>query len=386
MHTYSIPEATELTRWLHQAGQFSEAEQNYRQILAAAPQHYELYNDLGAVLVDQGRISEALECFDQCLAAFPEYVEAHVNRAINRLLTGDYERGLPEYEWRFRFPHFPPRRFGQPVWDGSPLAGKTILLHAEQGLGDTLASLRFVRRVVESGGRVIVECQRPLKELITQSCDQPLVVAKGEPLPGFDVHAPLMTLPGILGVTPATVSANVPYLQADEELVSHWRARLNDVAGRRIGIAWQGNPEHPLDRRRSTPLASFAPLAGIDGVTLVSLQKGPGTEQLASAGFPVTQLDAFDEERGAFVDTAAIMRTLDLVITTDTAIAHLAGALGVPVWVTLSKVPDWRWMLDRDDSPWYPSARLFRQHAAGEWHIAFQQVAAQLHSEQRTKA
>jgi hypothetical protein len=276
-----------------------------------------------------------------------------------------------------RTPQFP-----TPPWDGSPLDGRTILVHAEQGLGDTMQFLRYVPLVRRRGGRVILVCQPPLMRLLSRVPGIERLVAWGEPLPEYDVQVPLMSLPGLFGTTLETVPAEVPYLDAEPALVEAWRHRLGSYAGFQVGIVWQGNPRFRFDRLRSIPLAQFAPLARVPGVHLLSLQKGPGRDQLAAlpGSFPVTDLGhQLDETTGAFLDTAAVMKNLDLVITSDTVAAHLAGALGVPVWVALHDVPDWRWLLDREDSPWYPTMRLFRQTRPGQWEEVFERIAAALH-------
>ena len=229
----------------------------------------------------------------------------------------------------------------------------------------------------EQGAQVIVECQKELAGLLASCPGIDRLVAQGSPVPAFDVQAPLASLPGILHTSLATIPANVPYLFADPGRIERWQHRLSGISGFKIGIAWQGNPAHPLDWVRSFPLACFEPLAEIPGVCLISLQKGSGSDQLAAEAdrFAVTNLGPDLDESGAFVDTAAVMKNLDLVITSDTAIAHLAGALGVPVWVALRLVPDWRWLFDRQDSPWYPTMRLFRQTVRGNWPPVFESMA-----------
>jgi hypothetical protein len=295
---------------------------------------------------------------------------------------GHFEQGWPSYEWRWKCKEFgsmPPLR--APLWDGSPLDGRTILIHAEQGLGDTLQFIRYVPLVQQRGGRVIMMCQPPLMRLLAHCPGIERLIPHGETPPEIDLHVPLLSLPKLLGTTVESVPADGPYLDADSDLVEIWRHRLAAYPGFKIGIAWQGNPKFRLDRIRSIPLAQFAPLADVPGVHLLSLQKGAGGEQLAAPErrFPVTDLGCqLDETTGAFMDTAAVMKNLDLVITSDTSIAHLAGALGVPVWVALNDVPDWRWLLNRDDSPWYPPMRLFRQRRTGHWEDVFDRIAEAL--------
>jgi hypothetical protein len=278
------------------------------------------------------------------------------------------------------------------LWDGADLGGRTILLHAEQGLGDTIQFMRYVPLVKERNAHVIVECPQSLVPLLTgfPGCDR--LVANGTALPTFDVHSPLLSLPRILHTVLETIPAAIPYLSGVRCPVSGVRRWAGFDTGHRtpdtgltVGIAWQGAPGFRNDRQRSIPLKQFAPLARVEGVRLVSLQKGPGTEQLsdnrqlATDNFHVAVLGEYiDETAGAFMETAAVMCRLDLVITSDTSIAHLAGALGVAVWVALPFVPDWRWLLDRPDSPWYPTMRLFRQKRYGDWPGVFENMAQEL--------
>jgi hypothetical protein len=251
-------------------------------------------------------------------------------------------------------------------------------LYAEQGLGDTLQFVRYARLLKEQGAAVVVECQKALLPLLARCPGIDRLAALGGPQPAHDVCAPLMSLPYHLGTRLGTIPADVPYLMADPALIESWRCALAVRPGFKIGIAWQGNPQYTGDKERSISLTEFAPLAAIPGVQLVSLQKGAGSEQLRAAAALCSVIDLgsrLDEEAGAFMDTAAVMKNLDLVVTADTVISHLAGALGVPVWVALPKVPDWRWLLEREDSPWYPSTRLFRQDRAGDWKSVFARIA-----------
>ena len=353
---------------------FEEALAAFETALRHRPQDPETHNALGAALQARGRVADALQCFERVLELDPQHVWGHFNRGQIWLLQGDYPRGWPEYEWRWRRPEAKPRPFTQPEWDGSPRPEQTILLHAEQGLGDTLQFCRYAAAVKQRLGRVILECQPPLVKLLASCPGIDQFVPKGNLLPEFHVHAPLMSLPRILGTMPAAV----PYLFADAELVEQWRRRLAEFGGLKIGINWQGNPGYNRDRQRSLPLAAFAPLAKVPGVTLFSLQKGPGQDQQRSAAVPVVDLGEIDEAAGAFMDSAAIMKNLDLVITSDTAIPHLAGALGVPAWLAVPFTPDWRWLLHGDDSPWYPTLRLFRQAKPGDWEDVFARMARQL--------
>jgi tetratricopeptide (TPR) repeat protein len=359
---------------LHECGQTDEAVVCFQRAVKCDPNRTDGHENLGAALLAEGHIEDALGCFEQALGIDPAYVDARFNRGLARLLSGDWERGWADYESRRQLGRINVRDFPQPTWDGSPLNGRSILLHAEQGLGDTLQFVRYVslvrQQASQPGGRVLLLAPRPLLSLLKMTDGFDCIASDVDSLPPFDVHAPLMSLPGILHTTLDSVPAAVPYLAANTELITVWRERLPSVRRFRVGINWQGDPNNPLDRARSISLMQFAPLADVAGVSLISLQKGTGAEQLAETAsqFDVVHLgDDVDETVGAFMDTAAIMQSLDLVITSDTSIAHLAGGLGVPVWVALAFVPEWRWLLQRDDSPWYPTMRLFRQPQPNDW-------------------
>lgn len=360
-------------------GALDEAVKVLRRGVELRPDMAEAHASLGAALSARGELDEALAEFDRALALNPDYVEPRWNQALLWLLRGDFARGWPAYEVRWKCKHRPPLpAVPQAHWDGTPLEGRTILLHAEQGLGDTLQFIRYAPLVGARGGRVVVQCQAPLVRLLSRCRGIDQLVGRGEPLPDFDVHAPLLSLPRLLGTTSETIPADVPYLHADPELVADWRQALAPVRGFRVGIAWQGSVRNAWDRHRSVGLADFEPLARIDSVHLISLQKGPGSEQVRDLGgrFPVVSLsEQIDSTAGAFMDTAAIIRNLDLVISVDTSVAHLAGGLGAPAWIALPYTPDWRWQLGRDDSPWYPSVRLFRQSAPGDWDAVFTRMA-----------
>jgi len=295
------------------------------------------------------------------------------------LSLGDFETGWKEYEWRWKLSGNAMPPFTQPLWDGSSLAGRTIFLHAEQGLGDTLQFVRYATLLKRSGARVILRCPKSLFSLLKDFNGADVVIDRGTPA-RFDVHAPLMSLPGICRTRLDNIPAEVPYLSADAALVATWRRELSHIDGFRVGIAWQGTPSNDKDKPRSTSLSRFAPLALIPGVRLINLQKGLGSEQIAAERARISLVDFGErlDAQAAFIDTAALMMNLDLVITVDTAIAHLAGALGVPVWIPLSFSPDWRWMQVRRDSPWYPAARLFRQPAMGDYETVFAEMAAAL--------
>jgi tetratricopeptide (TPR) repeat protein len=366
---------------LREQGRLVEAVASYRQALRLRPTSAEALNNLGGALCALAQLPEALTCFDEALRLRPEYAEAHTQRAMLRLLTGDFAEGWPEYEWRWRCQGTVRPPFTRPRWDGSDVAGKTVLLWAEQGLGDTLQFVRYAARVKARGATVLLECPAALHPLLTHCPGIDRLLTADADRPAFDVHAPLMSLPGIFGTMLAEVPAPVPYLSADPRLVAHWRQDLQALGGLRVGVCWQGNPGHARDRQRSFPLSGLEPLARLPGVRLVSLQRGPGVEQVAAlrGRLEVTELGAgLDQAAGPFMDTAAVMTNLDLVISCDTAGAHLAGALGVPVWLALAHAADWRWLVDREDSPWYPTMCLFRQPVPGDWAAVFERMAAAL--------
>jgi len=379
---------------LAKQGRRQEAQAAYREALRLCPDHLDAQNNLGNLHKEMGEFPQALACYEKALRCAPEHPGTRFNRALALLVQGDFDRGLPEYEWRWRTDEFPPCAFRQPRWDGSTLtppiqppanaskeAGRTILLHAEQGLGDTIQFIRYAPLVRQRVGRVIVQCQAPLVRLLSTVRGIDKVVGRGSPLTGFDLQAPLASLPGLFHTTPATIPAAVPYVHAETQLADCWRRHLATMPGVKVGIAWQGSPTFRDDRLRSIPLAKFEPLTKVAGVQLINLQKGPGTEQLrcVAGRFPVVDFgDRMDEAHGAFMDTAAIMKSLDLVITSDSAVAHLAGALAVPVWVALPLAPDWRWLLHRTDSPWYPTMRLFRQRQLGDWDEVFRRIVEEL--------
>jgi len=366
---------------LYRLGRMKEALSSFQHALRFNPSFPDAHTNLGGVLLAQGKPEEALACFQQALWHRPDFAEAHRARAYVWLQAGDFERGWPEYEWRCRCPGFamPPLTCPRPAWDGSPLEGRTILLRAEQGLGDTLQFIRYVPLVAQRGGRVIVEAHARLVPLLRTCSGVDQVIAREEDPPPFDVHALLLSLPGLLGTTLAAVPADVPYLAVDPALVARWRQELDVVPGFKVGIVWQGNPMLQLDRLRSVPLTAFAPLAGVEGVNLVSLQVGPGCEQVAALGgrFPVADLASGFDPAG-IGDAAAVVQNLDLVITVDTSVAHLAGALSVPVWLALPFAADWRWLVGREDSPWYPTMRLFRQARPGAWGEVFERLAREM--------
>ena len=352
-------------------------------MLALRPDHAEAYYNRGIALQSMLRLPEALESYRRAVALRPDYALAHWNESLCRLLMGDFEGGWREYEWRREVREFAPQYhdFPRPLWLGEQeVAGRTILLHAEQGFGDTLQFCRYASLLAARGARVILEVQPPLKSLLTRLSGPAMVLAQGEPLPEFDLHCPLMSLPLACGTTLDTVPAAERYLTADPERVAACSARLGNTARPRVGLVWSGNPAHGNDYARSIALVDL--LGSLDGagVTFVSLQKDVRSHDRATLAARADILHCGEELRD-FDDTAAWIEAMDLVISVDTSVAHLAGALGKPVWVLLPYAPDWRWLLEREDSPWYPTARLFRQPRSGDWDGVLLAVACALTQE-----
>jgi len=367
---------------LHRLGRQEEAMALCRRVLEARPDHADTHVNLGASLFDTGRLDEAEGHFRRALVAKPDHGDAHWNIALLNLQRGDFETGWAQYEWRWKAQQMPPpRQLAEPLWQGDALAGRTLLLHAEQGFGDTIQFSRYVDMLGQYGGRILLEVPRVLCRLMAGLAGRPEILARGDDLPSFDCHVPLMSLPHIIGTRLDTVPAAIPYLAAEPDRIAAWRRKLGDDPAMRIGISWQGNPANLTDRGRSMPLLNYRPLAALAGVRLVSLQHTYGIDQLAElpANMTVQEFSAnLDIGEHAFLDIAALMMSLDLVITTDTAVAHLAGALGRPVWVLLKCHSDWRWLLDRTDCPWYPTARLYRQPEPGDWQSVIEQVTTDL--------
>jgi tetratricopeptide (TPR) repeat protein len=393
-------------------GKLDEATKSLRRALKLKPDYADAHNNLGNALAAQGRLDEAIVSYLRVLELEPDHADAHFNQSLALLKRGDFAAGWQQYEWRWMTGQLVERKFTQPLWDGQELEGRTVLLHAEQGFGDTFQFVRYAEIVKKQDpdATVVLECQRPLERLLARCKGVDRIVAQGDDLPPFEVHAPLLSLPGIFKTRVETIPANVPYLFANEELVRKWGERLGDVvgdagkstadqrfgpgekstAGRRpaprdgdqvwsrlVGVNWQGRAGQGEFKRRDIPLEHFVALGEIPGVRLISLQKGADQRDFAKTGI-VALGDDWDTAAGPFMDTAAIMKNLDLVITSDTSVPHLAGALGVPVWVALPFVPDWRWLLDRSDSPWHPTMRLFRQKRAGDWSEVFEELARAL--------
>jgi Flp pilus assembly protein TadD len=360
---------------------WNEAGAAFRAALAADPHAARPHCNLGVIALGMGQFSEARSHFTRSLTLDPELVQSHYNLGMLLVAHGEFDEGWRHYAWYSRCGAVAGRTFDQPVWDGSPLAGRTILVHGDHGLGDTIHFIRYLGEIRRRGaGHVLLDPQPRLRPLLAGSGFGEYLTPE-KSLPPFDVHITLLGLPGALAIDKLPLGEGVPYLRARDELVEQWRAPVARIEGFRVGIAWHGSRKLAGPDWRSIPLAAFKPLADVPGVRLVSLQQGDSRPETVASAEQLRVVDlgaGVDSESGAFMDTAAIIRHLDLVITCDTALAHVAGALGAPVWVALPAAPDWRWLLNRADSPWYPSMRLFRQDTLDDWSAPFARMAAEL--------
>jgi tetratricopeptide (TPR) repeat protein len=367
---------------LHELRRFDEALASYDRALAIRPDYAEALFNRGVTLYQLKQLDEALVCYDLALAVNPDYVDGHFNKALLHLLKGDYDAGWREYEWRWRRwkeQNLTPfkRDFTQPLWLGqTAIEGKTILLHAEQGSGDTIQFCRYAPLVAGRGARVLLEVPVQLKDLMASLVGVAEIIAGQDKPPDFDMHCPLLSLPLALGTRVESIPAQVPYFTVPPESLRRWAGAVGPKRNLRIGLVWSGSSGHKGDAIRSISLRSLLPLADLDA-EFVSLQKevrGDDATALKERG----DIVHFGDELNTFADTAAVIANLDLVISVDTSVAHLAGALAKPVWVLLPFLPDFRWLLDREDSPWYPTARLFRQQAPGDWSGVISRVVIEL--------
>jgi tetratricopeptide (TPR) repeat protein len=355
----------------HKLDEIEPAVAAFRRAVELNPRDSASWNNLGKCLLELNFTGESIVAYDRAVALEPDYVLAHYGRAIALLTAGRLPEGFREYEWRHR--KLPPRQFPQPLWNGEPIAGKTLFLYAEQGFGDAIQAVRFVRMARTRVAKVIVECRPELKTLFIYSDCADVVIAFGEALPPFDYFNSLTSLPGILGITRETIPNETPYLKAPpgENLPPAPAGHL------KAGLAWAGNPGHHNDAARSLNLEQLAPVLQTPNVTFYSLQVPmPERDQLSARSFPqlVNPAEPFND----FLDTAATVAQMDLIICVDTAVAHLAGALAKPVWNLIPHSPDWRWFLERPDTVWYPTMRLFRQPQRNQWPPVIAQVAEEL--------
>ncbi len=387
---------------LQESGRLDEATACYRKAITLNPDYANAHCNLGSALQEFSKIDEAIKSYDRAISINPDMSIAHKNKSIALLLTENFKEGWPEYEWRLRTKAHSLRDLHKPKWDGSPLNSKSILVHAEQGFGDTIQFVRYLPMVKAQGGRVIFECHQNLFRLLKNCAGIDKIIENNSnrvPTVQFDVHTPLLSLPGIFGTTMDSIPSDVPYITVNSNLVQQWHTRLEHDNDFKIGIVWAGNTTFKNYHNRSCSLADFAPLAEIPGLSFYSLQKGPASVETNNPpdGIKITDLK---NELNDFTDTAAVMENLDLIISTDTAVVHLAGAIGKPVWTLLHSAPDWRWFLKRNDNPWYPRTksaedfprprqndvgltnglagragmRLFRQTQLNDWVGVFKQV------------
>ncbi|MEO5378089.1 MAG: tetratricopeptide repeat protein [Magnetococcus sp. DMHC-6] len=391
-----------LANILKEQGDMKGALAHYQQAITLQPNFASAWHNQALLLQQQSRHKEALDAFTQAVKSDPMHADAHWDRALSLLLQGHFVEGFQEYEWRWRRNQPPPRQFTQPQWRGEPLEGKTILIHSEQGFGDTLMFLRFLPLVVKQGGRILLEVQAELQRLLATLPDIHCI-ARGSPLPDFALHFPLLSLPGLFAITLETLPNTTPYLVPPLALTLHWRQRLEELAAKvpqieaktvkkrrkplvrktkptpwlKVGLVWAGNANVKNDAIRSPRLQPLLPLLKIPGVCFFALQKGDGVRDLQDVIVPNNWIDLQNEIHD-FADTAAILSSLDLIITTDTSVAHLAGALGTTGWVLLHHLPDWRWLLTTPESLWYPTLRLFRQTTPGGWKSVVTRIATAL--------
>jgi len=356
---------------LRKANDFGAATKVYKKALMIDPAYVGAYYNLGNLYKEVGALDAGMRVYDQAVKIDPARASTHWNLSLTLLAAGRLQEGFKEYEWRWRYDGFPSRRrnFLQPQWDGGPLGDRTLLVHAEQGIGDHLQFARFIPVLAKLEGRVIVECHEPLMRLFQHYAGAVEVVERLKQPNDFDVHLPLLSAPLVLGIKTFDDFSAMPYLAPP----SNWRFDIPEIRPEalKIGIIWGGNPNFPGDRERSTKLGYFLRLLKNKRVQLFSLQKGEREPELQEAPKEIIRLSDRIED---FCDTALIMTQMDLIITTCTSTAHLAGGLGVPFWVLLHHNPDWRWLRHREDSPWYPTARLFQQIRPGDWEGVFEAV------------
>lgn len=363
---------------LKELKQLDAAVASYDRAITLKPDYAEAYYNRGNALRDLKQLDAAIASYDRAISIQSDYAEAHWNKSLACLLGGNFEAGWGLYEWRWKKGDMQKRQrsFTRPLWLGSEsLKGKSILVHSEQGLGDTIQFCRYIARLNEAGAKVLFAPQQSLRGLMRGLGLNGIIVDDNDPSLKFDFHTPLLSLPLAFKTNLTNVPSLAPYLHANPDRIGHWKEKIG-ADGFKIGVCWHGGTSKS-GSGRSFPVDHFYDLSKLKNVRLISLHKGEGISQLHDLplGMKIETLgEAFDSGLDAFVDTAAVIKLCDLVISSDTAVAHLAGALGVPVWVALQFVPEWRWMLDRDNSPWYPTMRLFRQKSDGDWKTLFSEI------------
>jgi len=364
---------------LRELGRLQVAVASHRQAVRLAPDTPEPHYNLGLTYRDLGEVDKALACFERTLSINPDHVDCHWDHALTLLSKGALKQGFEEYEWRWKLPRSPARGFDQPLWNGDAMKGKTLLVHQEQGFGDMIQFARFLSEVKKRfQGIVMVETQPELSSLFSVVEGVDKVINKGSTLPKFDAYIPMMSLARLFEVTEKTIPASVPYMKAPEPQAVQLPASM--ARQRKVGIVWRGKPSHQNDKNRSCDFSHFIELLGIPGVSVYSLQKGPAVREIADAGCEALVVN-LGGVLNDFADTAAAIQQLDLVVTVDTGVAHLAGALAVKTWVALPFAPDWRWMQEKPETPWYPTMRLFRQPRPGQWGPVFSDIRKALRAE-----
>jgi tetratricopeptide (TPR) repeat protein len=369
-----------LANALRKADQHESAIEIYQRAIQCQPDLVQAWSNMGMSFNDLGLNDLALRAYDQAVDLQPEWAEARWNRALTHLLLGNFERGWAEFDCRNQIEPPSSRTFPGQRWNGEDISGKTIVLNWEMGLGDSINFVRYASWVAQRAGRVVLEIQEPLRELCESvvGVDQVISIKRDEPFVHYDVHCSLMRLPQLYRSDPATMPRSVPYLRPSIERIEKWKNRIGRCrSALRVGLVWAGSPEHQNDRQRSLPLATLAPLADAGDIEFFSLQRGAAADQAEHPPANM-RLSNYAAEFENMAATAALIEQLDLVISVDTSVAHLAGAMGKPVWVLLAYVPDWRWMLERAETPWYPTMRLFRQPSIGEWSEPISRVCGEL--------
>jgi tetratricopeptide (TPR) repeat protein len=368
----------------HTLGALEAALSSYDRAIAIDATDAFTHNNRALVLQDLFRWEDAVASYTRAIEINPNFADAQYNRAVALLFLGDFENGWPAYEWRWKSAHRlgigAQRKFDQPQWSGQePLAGVRLLLHSEAGLGDTIQFCRYAKLAVEDGARVVLEVPEPLVELLSSLEGVEQVLPTGSPLPPFEYHSPLMSLPAAFGTTLETIPAFPKYLSVDPARVTRWRSRLGDKSRPRIGLVWSGNPNNPIDTRRNVELANWLPhLPQEFQYVRVQTQVRDADRQVLESSNVISS----HELSSGFANTAALCECLDLIISVDTSVAHLSGALGRKTWVLLARLPDWRWLRgDRNDTPWYPTMKLYRQQSVGDWENVLTRVAADLRRE-----
>jgi len=389
LQPHNINMLMDLANAYHMLNRNIEALETYKNILEINPRAITALYNFGFTLKRMGYIEQPLAIYDQVLALKPDYAAARFSRSTLYLTMGNLEQGFEEYEWRWKSYNESPKRFNLSMWEGQDLTNQTLLVHAEQGLGDTIQFVRYLKMLKTQFPTVTIlfESQHPLVPFLKQQPYIDQVFYRNEPPPFAHYQIPLMSIPRVVKTMLETIPAETPYLQHDETLVREWNAKMAHDSNLKVGICWQGNAQYKTASLRraviskSIPVEQLKPLSEITGVTLYSLQRINGEDQLNDCPFKdkiVVFDSSFDQQHGRFMDTAAVMKNLDLVITVDTGTAHLAGALHVPTWVMLPFPADWRWLRNRTDSPWYSTMRLFQQEKSGEWEPVIKKIAEEL--------